>query len=231
MSTSDDPAVAVCFDMDGVLVDSEDYWHHAERDEIFPTAFVGDPPEPSEVQGLYYPEKYDVLADEYETAVSKAEFCRLYESAATTVYSEQVQLLSGTHETLAALDERGLRTAVVSSSPVDWIDTVLDRFELPFDDVYSVDEFDGPGKPEPGVYETAIADLGATPETTLVIEDSANGVRAAARAGATVIAFRREHNAEADLSPADIVVESPDELHERVRTTVDELIAGESASD
>ncbi|MEZ3116767.1 HAD family hydrolase [Halobaculum sp. MBLA0147] len=130
----------------------------------------------------------------------------------TDFYGEQVRLLPGTSDALADLHERGVATAVVSSSPTDWIDTVLERFDLAVDRVRSADEYDGPSKPEPGVYEAAMEDLGVAPAETVVVEDSANGVRAGARAGAWVIAYRDEHNADSDLSPADEVVESADAL-------------------
>jgi HAD superfamily hydrolase (TIGR01509 family) len=220
---SDTATIAVCFDMDGVLVDSEDYWHPAERERILPEVLDGEIPDLDEITGMNYREIYDYLDEHYETAVPKAEFVRLYDETARKLYGEQVRLLPGTAALLATLRERGVRTAVVSSSPPAWIETVLARFDLSFDAIHSADEFDGPGKPEPGVYEAAIADLGATPETTVVVEDSANGVRAGALSGATVIAFRDDHNAEADLSPADEIVESAAELREAVLAAVERL--------
>ncbi|ERH13200.1 MAG: haloacid dehalogenase superfamily, subfamily IA, variant 3 with third motif having DD or ED [halophilic archaeon J07HB67] len=221
----DDP-LTVCFDMDGVLVDSETHWHAAERDRIFPAAIAGDHPALDEVTGMHYREIYHYLDDNYEVTLSEAEFTGLYEAAAEELYSEAVDLLPGVRETLTALDDRGVQRAVVSSSPVAWIDTVLDRFDVPFESVYSADEFDGPGKPEPGVYEDAIADLGTTPERTVVVEDSVNGVQSASRAGTTVIAYRGDHDTEPDgdgLAPADTVVQTPAALHETVLETVDRV--------
>ena len=221
----DDPP-AVCFDMDGVLVNSETHWHAAERDRIFPAAVAGEQPALDEVTGMHYREIYHYLDDNYEVTLSEAEFTGLYEDAAQELYGERVELLPGVRETLSELDGRGVRRAIVSSSPVAWIETVLDRFDLPFASVYSADEFDGPGKPEPGVYEDAIADLGAIPERTVVVEDSVNGIESASRAGATVIAYRGDHDTEPDgdgLAPADSVVQTPATLHETLLETVDRV--------
>ncbi|WP_276239341.1 HAD family hydrolase [Halobaculum marinum] len=221
--------------MDGVLVDSEDYWHAAEREEILPSVLAGDHPALDEVTGMYYGEIYDYLDAEYDTTVDKREFMRLYDETATTIYGERVALLDGAREFVATLRAEGVPVALVSSSPRDWIDVVLERFGLAFDLVAPAEEFDGPGKPDPGLFESAIADLGGVPERTVVVEDSENGVLAAARSGAYTIAVRDEHNADTDLSAADEVVDrsNPDALYDAVRQstrTMRESVSGSNGS-
>ncbi|WP_275673098.1 HAD family hydrolase [Halobaculum magnesiiphilum] len=230
-------SVVVCFDMDGVLVDSEDYWHDAEREEILPRVLADGSrtPDLDEVTGMYYGEIYDYLAEHYEVAVDKDEFMSLYEETAESIYGERVELLDGAGEFVADLRAAGVPVALVSSSPRDWIETVLDRFDLAFDLVAPAEEFDGPGKPEPGLYEAAIRDLGGTVDRAVAIEDSANGVLAAARSGAYTIAVRDDHNRDSDLSPADEVVDrdDPAALYEAVRQstrTIRESVSGNSGN-
>ncbi|WP_284014639.1 HAD family hydrolase [Halobaculum litoreum] len=196
--------------MDGVLVDSEDYWHAAEREEIFPAVLDGAHPDLDEVTGMYYGEIYDYLAEHYDTTVSKAEFMALYDETARTVYGERVALLDGVADFVASLRGEGVPVGLVSSSPRDWIATVVDRFDLAFDVVAPAEEFDGPGKPDPGLFEAAIAELGGVPSRAVAVEDSENGVLAASRAGAYTIAVRGDHNADTDLSAADEVVDRDD---------------------
>ncbi|WP_284033200.1 HAD family hydrolase [Halobaculum lipolyticum] len=217
--------------MDGVLVDSEDYWHDAEREEILPAVLDGAYPDLDEVTGMYYGEIYDYLDAEYDTTVSKAEFMALYDETARTIYGERVALLDGAADFVASLRAEGVPVALVSSSPRDWIETVLDRFDLVFDLVAPAEEFDGPGKPEPGLFEAAIADLGGVTARTVVIEDSENGVLAASRSGAYTVAVRDEHNADTDLSAADEVVDrsDPEALYAAVRQstrTIRESVSG-----
>ncbi|WP_313693145.1 HAD family hydrolase [Halorarum halobium] len=237
-----DPPVVVCFDMDGVLVDSEDYWHPAERDHILPAVLDGKHPDrngeevPSrrvdldEITGMNYREIYAYLVDQYEPTVSEAEFVEIYDDTATDIYGEQVRLLPGADEFVADLRDEGIPVALVSSSPPGWIDIVLERFDLAFDLVASADEFDGPGKPDPDLYEDAIAELGSVPERAVVIEDSRNGVLAGHRAGARVVAFRDGHNADTDLSEADAVAESAEELFAAVRQSMETVRASVSGS-
>lgn len=207
---------AVCFDMDGVVVDSEAYWKPAERDEIFPEVVPGAGVDPEATTGMNYREIFDYLAERHAVAVSRDRFVELYEEAAREVYGEQVALMDGLPGLLGTLRESGVAVALVSSSPHDWIDLVLDRFDVRdgFDRVVSAEDVDAPGKPEPFVYEFAASRLGVDPASAIAVEDSCHGVAAATAAGMTAVGYRSEANEGVDLSPADLVVEGPAELRE-----------------
>ena len=209
---------AVLFDMDGVLVDSEDYWVDLEREELLPAVVPDQDVAVAEITGMNYREIYDYLDAEYETAVSREEFIDLFEDVAQDIYHERVELLEGTHDLLTELDERGVPRALVSSSPHEWIDLVLDRFDLRegFDEVVSAEDVDGDGKPEPDVFEYAAETVSTPPSACVAVEDSENGVESAARAGTTVVAYRIDAHDDLDLSAADRVVETPAELRESV---------------
>ncbi|MFP9191319.1 HAD family hydrolase [Natronosalvus vescus] len=209
---------AVLFDMDGVLVDSEDYWVDLEREELFPAVVPDQDVAVAEITGMNYREIYDYLDAEYETAVSRDEFIDLFDDVAQDIYHERVALLEGTHDLLETLEERGVVRAVVSSSPHDWIDIVLERFDLEdrFTTVVSAEEIDDPGKPEPDIFEHAAAVLDVDPESCVVVEDSEHGIRAAARAGTTCIAYAIDAHEGIDRSAADVVVDSPQELRAAV---------------
>ena len=209
---------AVLFDMDGVLVDSEDYWVEFEREELFPDAVPEDDVDLAETSGMNYREIYDYLEAEYGTAISRAEWIDRFDAAAEEIYTERVDLLDGTHDLLAELDDRGVPTAVVSSSPHEWIGRVLERFDLEgaFDRVTSADDVDAASKPAPDVFEYAADGIGVPAEECVVVEDSENGIEAASRAGTIVVAYRIDAHGDIDRSPADVVVDSPAELSERV---------------
>jgi HAD superfamily hydrolase (TIGR01509 family) len=207
------PPGPVLFDMDGVLVDSETYWDRFESAWVFETAVATGSPAHGEVTGMSFREIYEYLDREYGTAVSKSAFVAKYEERAESLYADDVELTPGTRALFDGLRDAGRAVGIVSSSPRAWIDIVRDRFDLgPLDPVVSADDIDGPGKPEPDIYEHAAAELGVTPAECIVIEDSPNGIAAAVRAGAFTVAYRSTHNAELDLSAADTVVDSPEAL-------------------
>lgn len=208
---------AVVFDMDGVIVDSEVYWHEAEG-SILAEAVPGAEVDVEEITGMNVLDQYDHLAEEYDMAVSRDAYFDLYDRRAERVYTEKASLMDGFHDLLDALRDRGIAIALVSSSFPHWIDMVLDRFDLrdAFDVVVSAEDIEGPSKPDPHIYEHAADALGIPPERCVAVEDSHHGVVAATRAGMRCIGFRARHNQDTDLTDADAVVNGPGELRERL---------------
>jgi HAD superfamily hydrolase (TIGR01509 family) len=201
--------------MDGVIVNSERYWVETEKTDILPAAVDGSP-DTTETTGMNFREIYDYLDARHEMTESKAEFVARYEEAARDIYGERVELMDGFEDLLADLREEGRTVALVSSSPLDWIDRMADRFGLgeAFERTVSAEEIDGKSKPEPDVYEFAAKEIGVAPDDCIAVEDSENGVRAAKRAGMQVVGYRNESDEELDLSEADAVAGSAEELRE-----------------
>lgn len=208
---------AVCFDMDGVLVDSEDYWIELEREEVLPTACPDDDVPIDEVSGVFYEELYDILAEKYDVAVTFEEFVSLYDGAAADIYGEHVALTPGTRDLIRELRDRDVPVAMVTASPPDWYGIVVDRFDLDglFDAIVCSSDLDGPGKPEPAIYERAARELGVDPAQCVAVEDSKHGTTAARRAGMTVVGFA-VGAAGGGLDGADVVAETPADLRDRL---------------
>lgn len=210
---------AVCFDMDGVLVDSEDYWIELEREEILPAAVPDETVPVEEVTGIFYEEQYDILDEKYDVALEFDEFVALYDGAADEIYGDQVELTPGVRTLIEDLRAAGVPVAMVTASPPAWYEIVLERFGLGdlFDTVVSAADLDGPGKPEPTIYERAAAELGVDPENALAVEDSHHGTTAASRAGMTVVSFG-VGAAEGATENADLVAGTPEEMADIVRS-------------
>jgi HAD superfamily hydrolase (TIGR01509 family) len=209
--------------MDGVIVDSEVYWAEFEDERILPKVLGenGERPEPGEITGMNFREIYAHLAANYNVQVDEEEFVDLYDRTAREIYTEHASLMPGFRELCADLSEAGVIVAVVSSSPHEWISIVRERFDLDFDTAVSAEDVDGLGKPEPDVYEYAADLLEVSPRDCTIVEDSQHGTRAAARAGATVIGYRGEANADLDLPAADTVVSDPEELRAELSRQLD----------
>lgn len=209
---------AICFDMDGVVVDSERHWVPLENERILPAAVESsgsDGPTASEITGMNVRDLHAYLEREYGTTVTVDELVATYDDAAVELYEERVSLLDGFDDVLATLEAAGVAVALVSSSPHRWIDRVLDRFELrdAFGAIHSGEDV-AEGKPAPAIYERAVADLGVDAADAVAVEDSAHGVAAASAAGLHVVGYRTAANADADLDRADEVVAGPDALRE-----------------
>lgn len=205
--------------MDGVIVDSEPHWNRIWREEVFPR-FDGEP-SLDEVTGRDYTETVPELAEKYGLETDVEALLVEMERAGAGIYAETADSDPDLLALFDFLRERGLDVGIVSSSPRDWIQQIVDRFDLePLSVVVSAGELDGPGKPAPDVYERAMAELGVESGQCLVIEDSENGVRAAAAAGATVIRFQQSGTAE-PLPEADAVADDSASL----RAILEEYLA------
>lgn len=213
---------AVCFDMDGVVVDSEDFWIPWETAELFPDLVPDDDVDVEEITGMNYRDIYEYLATTYDVAMDRETFLAWYDQRATEIYGEEVALLEGFQSLLATLRERGVAVALVSSSPRHWIDIVVERFDLSFDAVVSADAVDVAGKPDPDIYEHACERLGVSPAETLAVEDSRHGIEAARRAGTHVVGFKHGDDDETDRERADYVARSPADLRASVLNRVDQ---------
>ena len=102
----------------------------------------------------------------------------------TFVEKEGVTLKPGIRELLAYLKERGIKTAIATSSPLERTVLYLTSvgLEKSFDELvsgYMVEK----GKPEPDIYLYAAKKLDVKPEHCIVLEDSPAGILAAYRAG------------------------------------------------
>jgi HAD superfamily hydrolase (TIGR01509 family) len=132
-------------------------------------------------------------------------------------------LRPGVREYLERARAAGLRVGIVSSSSRSWIDQNLRRLAL-LDGWTTVISADGDTercKPSPALYLEALETLRVTADEALAFEDSPNGIAAARAAGIFCVAFPNDVTSALDLSHADLLLESLedvplDDLLERV---------------
>ena len=210
-----DAPTAICFDMDGVLVQSEDHWVSIQREHILPTVAPDDDIPLSAITGRDYTEVYPDLDGEYELAVSREEYERLFEAAGKEIYSEHATMLEGVDDLLADLGTAGTSLALTTSAPWEWIDIIEDRFGLlhHFDAAVSAQDIDAPGKPEPHIYEHGASELGVEPTACWAVEDSHAGATAAVAAGMTTVGFQGD-GAETDLPMVQYLASDAAELRD-----------------
>ena len=117
--------------------------------------------------------------------------------------------LPGVLAYLDAARRLGLKVGLASSSPRSWVADhlarlgLLDRFDClkRADDVARV-------KPDPALFQAALAALGVRPEEAIVLEDSANGLLAAKRAGTVAVAVPNAVSGRLPLDHADLRLDS-----------------------
>jgi HAD superfamily hydrolase (TIGR01509 family) len=107
----------------------------------------------------------------------------------------------------------GVPVGIASSSPAPWVEAHLERLGLRHHFACLACRDDGvPAKPDPTSYRLACARLGGRPELSVAVEDSPNGVAAAAAAGLFTVAVPHPLTDGLDFSAADAVVASLDDF-------------------
>ncbi|MBN1629149.1 MAG: HAD family phosphatase [Thermoleophilia bacterium] len=179
----------VVFDLDGVVIDTEEVWNAARHD--FAVAHGG-----------HWDREYDQPAVMGANSLQWATWMReqsgvdlpveeIYAGVVEALrrsYAQHLPLIPGAREVITSL-VGAYKLGVASSSPLELIEYVLELADLRryFAAVVSSDDVEK-GKPEPHVYLEACARLGARPERAAAVEDSSSGIQAAAAAGLVVIA-------------------------------------------
>ena len=205
---------AVIFDLDGVLVDSESVWDEARREVVADNGGSWTEAATSAMQGMSSPEWSRYLRDELGVGLEPEEISRLVVERVLAAYERSVPLLPGAVEAVRRLAQRWpLGLASSANRPV--IDAVLESADLTpcFSATVSGEEV-ARGKPSPDVYLAAADKLGVDPARAAAVEDSTNGLRAAAAAGMLVAAVPNREFPPADdaVALADVVVEAVGDL-------------------
>ena len=205
---------AVVFDLDGVLIQSEEVW--------------------DEVRGAYVRERsgrWDAELQRALMGLSSVEWsCYLHDFAGVpddpetindevvrrmlAAYRQRLPLIDGAVAAVQRLAAR-YRLGLASSSNRTLIDAVLDLAGLAeyFQVTVSSEEV-ARGKPAPDVYLEAARRLGVEPARCAAVEDSHAGIRSAKAAGMRVIAIPNPAYPpdEDSLAQADVTIRSLDEL-------------------
>ena len=178
---------AVFFDMDGLMVDSEPEWFQSEVEvtspfgytwlEVDQIACLGGPL--SKVGQYMFEKCGQQRSPEYFTqALIDTQVARMRGNTPT---------MPGAMELVRELQSHGIKTALVSASPRNIVDAVLDNvghdlfpFSISADDVQNT-------KPDPEGYLKAASMSGSEITNCLVFEDSLTGMNAAIASGAYLI--------------------------------------------
>jgi HAD superfamily hydrolase (TIGR01509 family) len=214
---------AVVFDLDGVLVDTEELWNDARRQVADERGAQWREDAQRAMMGMGSREwsryMHDVIGVPNPPEQINAEVVRRLED----LYRKRLPLIPGALEAVRRLAARW-PLAIASSSNEPLIDLFLELTGTDglFRATVSSEEVER-GKPAPDVYLEAARRLGIDPTVHAAVEDSENGIRSAAAAGMKVIAIPNAvfPPSEEALAHAAVVVASLEELHPALVETLD----------
>jgi HAD superfamily hydrolase (TIGR01509 family) len=205
---------AVVFDLDGVLLDSEQVWDAAREQLARERGGRWRDRAQREMMGMSSLEWSRYMHDVIGLREPPEEISREVVSRLTKLYREHLPVVSGAREAVDRLAARW-PLGLASSSNRELIDLALELMGVRnlFRATVSSEEV-ARGKPAPDVYLEAAHRLRVDPSRTAAIEDSHNGIRSAKAAGMHVVAIPNRHfpPGEEALAEADVVLRSLDEL-------------------
>jgi HAD superfamily hydrolase (TIGR01509 family) len=200
----------VIFDMDGVIIDSEELHKKAYyetfnaigvdvSDDLYKT-LTGS----STINTFQKLVAHFNLDEKPEALVlnKRERYVNFFESDPT------LHLVKGVEEIITYFYDKGFALVLASSSAMVNINRVFNRFDL---NKYFTAKISGAdltqSKPHPEIFEKAAALANTAKEDCFVIEDSDNGVKAANDAGIFVVGYRNPLAADQTLKNADMIID------------------------
>lgn len=183
------PVLAIAWDVDGTLIDSEPLHHAVLIDVCGRYGLDLGSLSVEALRGVHLPDVWTLLAPRLPAGVARERWI----DQIVTAYVDRARSLvplPGAREAVAALAARGFRQVCVSNSSRRIVDANIRAlgigdviaFSLSLDDVAA-------GKPDPEPYRRACRMLGLQPASVAAVEDSSTGVASARAAGLVVIGY------------------------------------------
>ena len=187
---------AVIFDMDGVIADTNP--HHQIAWRKYYQQYGRTLTDADFVEYVSGKHNRAILGHLFPgNSVEVADFDRLAaekEALFREIYAPDIVVVPGLVGFLKVLKEHGIKMAVATSAPVENLNFVIDALELrPFFDELLHEKLVIHPKPDPEIYQKAMAMLGVSPEESIVFEDSMTGIRAGRDSGARVVGLATTH--------------------------------------
>jgi HAD superfamily hydrolase (TIGR01509 family) len=179
---------AVFFDMDGLLVDSEPSWFESEKELTHSYGYQWTSDDQVACLGGPLSRIGEYMFARCDGRKTPEFFTNELIEIQCSKLRGNTPLMPGAIELVRQLQAEGIATALVSASPRNIVDAVLDNlggnpfpFSISSDDVVNT-------KPHPDAYFLAAKKSGAEIAHSLIFEDSLTGVAAARASGAWLIA-------------------------------------------
>ena len=178
---------AVFFDMDGLMVDSEPEWLLSEIEVTAPFGYRWQDEDQVACLGGPLSKVGQYMFDKCGQVQSPQFFTQTLIDAQVARMRGNTPTMPGAIELVRELQSHGVKTALVSGSPRNIVDAVLDNlghdlfpFSISSDDVTNT-------KPNPEAYVKAATMSGSDISNCLVFEDSLTGMSAAIASGAYLV--------------------------------------------
>jgi HAD superfamily hydrolase (TIGR01509 family) len=200
---------AVVFDLDGLLINSEDLYEQAGETVLRRRGKTYDAALREQMMGRPVVDAIKLMIDCHSLPDPLEDLMCECREVLEGLLATSIAPMPGVDELLDELQAARIPAAVATSGARDYVDYVLTRLKLKdrFRFILTADDIQH-GKPDPEVYLLAAQRLGVLPAEMLVLEDSANGCRAAVAAGAFTVAVPNRHTRDHIFAGARFIADS-----------------------
>lgn len=200
--------LAVVFDCDGTLADTESVAERAWEELLAHRGYVATAEDHDAIIGLPFAQSWDHYAARVDLGPADA-FRTQLRSRFVELLDQGLHLYDDALTTLERLADAGIAIAVASSSTRAHVERVLELGGVRdlVTAVVSADDVDE-HKPAPRPYLEAVAALRVAPDRAAAVEDTAVGIASARAAGLYTVGVRRRRTPAERLAAADVVVET-----------------------
>jgi HAD superfamily hydrolase (TIGR01509 family) len=208
--TETPPALrAVVFDLDGVLANTEDLYEQACETVLGRRGKTYDPHLREQMMGRPVADAIQIMIDAHSLPDPLESMMTECWETLKVLLETSLAPMSGVVALLDALQAANLPVTVATSAMRDYADFVLTRLNLKqrFQFILTSEDVRC-GKPDPEVYLLTAERLQLEPSHMMVLEDSANGCRAAVGAGAFTVAVPNRHTLNHSFPGAQFVADT-----------------------
>ena len=214
---------AIIFDMDGVIVDSEPLHKKAYYKMFQDVNIVVSSKVFASFTGQATLKICQTLCEGFNLKQAPIELVALKRKHFKYIFENDTDfcLIEGVLNLIIDYKKNGLKLVLASSASMATINTIFNRFGL---NNYFIAKLSGAdlkaSKPHPEIFIKAAIASGHSKNECLVIEDSTNGIKAAAAAGIFCVAFKSPHSKNQEYAEATKIIKLSQISYKKIKGKV-----------
>jgi HAD superfamily hydrolase (TIGR01509 family) len=200
---------AVVFDLDGLMFNTEELYQEVGSELLRRRGHVFTQDLLDRMMGRPSQVALQIMIDTHTLKATVEELIAETDEIFPEILRARLAPMPGLVELLAALEQRQIPKGIATSSRRTFVEHVLGVFgyQPRFTPILTSEDITH-GKPHPEIYLKAADRLAIQPGQMLVLEDSANGCKAAVASGAITVAVPGAHSRQHDFTGAALVANS-----------------------
>ena len=210
---------AVVFDLDGIIANTEDLYEQAGETVLGRRGKTYDADLREQIMGRPVVDAIQIMIECHSLPDTVDGLMCECTDVLQQLIATSLAPMTGAVSLINDLQSSRLPIAVATSATPEYADNVLTRLKLKQQFRFILTAADiHRGKPDPEIYLLAADRLGIAPSKIMVLEDSANGCRAAVASGAFAVAVPNRHTRNHNFDGARFVADTLNDP--RIRETL-----------